>query len=138
MPAAVSVLTKSLSGTGGRLAELHACEVEWTKADGRWEMKEQPGTDFTIAADMILLAMGFLHVEHSGLVQSMGLALDERGNLAVDDYMTSVEGTFAAGDAVRGASLVVHAINSGRRMAAVVDRWLTQSSGRRRPGDRRR
>jgi NADPH-dependent glutamate synthase beta subunit-like oxidoreductase len=119
-----SVLTKSLSGASGHLTELHACEVDWVRTDDRWQMQERPDTDFTLPADMILLAMGFLHVEHSGLVNPMGLALDASGNIAVEDYMTSVEGIFAAGDAVRGASLVVHAINSGRQMAAAVDRWL--------------
>ena len=68
--------------------------------------------------------MGFLHVVHSGLINPIGLRLDGRGNLAVRDYMTSVEGMFAAGDTVRGASLVVHAINSGREAAAAIDAWL--------------
>ena len=119
-----SVLTKSLSGTSGHLSELHGCEVEWTQGENGWQMEEQPGSEFTLPVELVLLAMGFLHVEHSGLVNPLGLALDPRGNLVVNDYMTSVEGIFAAGDAVRGASLVVHAINSGRQAAAAIDRWL--------------
>jgi len=119
-----SVLTKALSGQGGHLTQLHGCEVDWVRGERGWETRERSGTDFTLPADMILLAMGFLHVEHSGLPSAMGLALDERGNIAQRDQMTSVEGVFAAGDAVRGASLVVHAIHSGRQSAAAIDRWL--------------
>ena len=119
-------MTKSLSGSAGHLTELHAVEVEWTRGEKGWEMREQSGSDFMLPADMILLAMGFLHVDHAGLINPMGLALDERGNLVVRDHMTSTEGVFAAGDAVRGASLVVHAINSGRQAAAAIDRWLGQ------------
>ena len=80
---------------------------------------------FTQRADLVLLAMGFVHVVHSGLVDALGLALDQRGNAIVnDDFMTSREGIFAAGDAVDGASLVVKAIHAGRQAAAAIDRWL--------------
>jgi len=119
-----SVLTKALSTSGGHVAELHACEVDWVRGEKGWKTQEQPGADFTLPADMILLAMGFLHVEHSGLVSALGLALDARGNVAVHDHMTSAPGIFAAGDTVRGASLVVHAIQSGRQAAAAIDGWL--------------
>jgi glutamate synthase (NADPH) small chain len=119
-----SVLTKSLAGQGGHLTELHGCEVEWVHGEHGWQPEAQPGTDFTLSTDLALLAMGYLHVEHSGLVNPMGLELDARGNIAVCDHMTSVEGVFAAGDAVRGASLVVHAIQAGRQAAATIDRWL--------------
>ena len=83
-----------------------------------------PGTEFTLPAELVLMAMGFLHVVHAGLVEQLGLQLDGRGNVAVDHWMTSQPGVFAAGDTVRGASLVVHAINQGRLMAAAADRWL--------------
>ncbi|NLE38195.1 MAG: FAD-dependent oxidoreductase, partial [Pirellulaceae bacterium] len=119
-----SVMTKSLSGSGGHLTELHACEVDWVRGDRGWAPKERHGTDFRIQADMVLLAMGFLHVDHAGLINPMGLELDGRGNVAARDYMTSIEGVFAAGDTIRGASLVVHAINEGRQAAATIDRWL--------------
>ncbi|MCX7429265.1 MAG: glutamate synthase subunit beta, partial [Planctomycetia bacterium] len=119
-----SVLTKALSGQCGHVTELAGCEVDWTRGENGWEMKERPGSDFTIQADLVLLAMGFMHVVHSGLINPIGLRLDGRGNLAVRDYMTSVEGMFAAGDTVRGASLVVHAINSGREAATAIDAWL--------------
>jgi glutamate synthase (NADPH/NADH) small chain len=119
-----SVLTKALSGQCDHVTELAGCEVDWTRGENGWEMKERPASDFTVKADLVLLAMGFLHVVHSGLINPIGLRLDGRGNLAVRDYMTSVEGMFAAGDTVRGASLVVHAINSGREAATAIDAWL--------------
>jgi glutamate synthase (NADPH/NADH) small chain len=106
------------------VAELHACEIDWVRGDKGWEMKERPGTDFTVPADLVLLAMGFLHVVHDGLVNQLGLQLDGRGNVQVRDFMTSEVGIFAAGDTTRGASLVVHAIYEGRQAAAAIDKWL--------------
>jgi glutamate synthase (NADPH/NADH) small chain len=87
-------------------------------------MKERPGTEFSVKADLVLLAMGFVHVVHEGLVEQLGLALDGRGNVAVRNWMTSQEGIFAAGDTARGASMVVHAIHEGRQAAAAIDAWL--------------
>ena len=87
-------------------------------------MKELPGTEFSMKVDLVLLAMGFVHVAHEGLVDQLGLKLDDRGNITVADFMASAEGVFAAGDAVEGASLVVRAIRSGRDAAAAVDEWL--------------
>ena len=75
--------------------------------------------------DLVLLDMGFVHVEHSGLVQALGIELDGRGNIATDtSYQTSVEGVFSAGDSSTGASLVVRAINHGRRAAASIGQYL--------------
>jgi len=120
-----SVLTKELTpGPSGRVAELHGVEIEWVRGPKGWEMKELPGTEFTLKADLVLIAMGFLHVVHSGLVEQLGIELDGRGNVEVRDWMTSQPGIFAAGDTSRGASLVVHAINEGRQAAAAIDRWL--------------
>ena len=90
-----------------RANQLHGVEVEWTRGPKGWEMKEIPGTEFTMPVDLVLLAMGFLHVVHGGLIESLGLKLDQRGDVVVDDYMTSEEGVFAAGDTTLGASLVV-------------------------------
>jgi glutamate synthase (NADPH/NADH) small chain len=98
--------------------------VEWIKKADGWQMKEMPGTEFTLKADLVLLALGFVHVVHEGLIKEMGLKLDERGNLATDNYQTSVPWVFAAGDTVNGASLVVNAINSGRQAASAIDQWL--------------
>ena len=122
-----SALTKSFSGRGVHVEELHGCEVDWTEGPKGWEMAEKPGTEFSMKVDLVLLAMGFVHVVHSGLVDAMGVELDRRGNLVVDEQlMTSRPGVFAAGDAVEGASLVVRAIASGLQAAAGVDRWLRQ------------
>ncbi len=119
------VLTKRLSGVGVRVTDLHGCEVVWTAGAGGWKMAEKPGTDFSMKVDLVLLAMGFVHVVHAGLVDSLDLKLDSRGNLQVaEDYMTSTAGVFAAGDAAMGASLVVRAIYAGRQAAAAIDRWL--------------
>ena len=119
-----SVLTKELTGSGGHVNQLHLAMVDWQRGDSGWQMKERPDSGFTIRADLVLVAMGFLHVAHAGLVNPMGLRLDSRGNVAVKSHMTSVEGVFAAGDTIRGASLVVHAIASGRQAAMEIDRWL--------------
>jgi glutamate synthase (NADPH) small chain len=119
-----SALTRQLTGTSGQVTRLHGCEVEWTMGGKGWEMKPIPGTDFSMPADLVLIAMGFVHVFHTGIVEELGLKLDGHGNLSVENWMTSCPGVFAAGDAVRGASLVVHAINQGRLAAAAADGWL--------------
>jgi glutamate synthase (NADPH/NADH) small chain len=119
-----SVMTKKFSGIETRVTQLHCCKVEWIRQDGSWKLKELPGTDFTRDADMVLLAMGFLHVTHDGLVKELGLDLDDAGNLAVKNYQTSEPSIFAAGDAINGASLVVRAINSGHEAAAAINDWL--------------
>jgi glutamate synthase (NADPH/NADH) small chain len=120
-----SVQTKSLSGnSNGQVTELHCSEVDWTQGPKGWQMQERPGTDFTLKADLVLLAMGFLHVAHDGLVEQLGLEYNNRGNLVVHNAMCNVDGIFAAGDTARGASLVVHAINEGRLAAAAIDKWL--------------
>ncbi len=120
-----SVMTKKLSAQNGRLSELQGCEVEWIGDGQNRRMQEIPGSEFSLPADLILLAMGFEHVVYPGLIEKFGLELDNRGNVTVDEnFMTSEEGVFASGDTVEGASLVVRAIQSGRKAAAGVDRWL--------------
>ncbi len=126
-----SVLTKELTGSGGRVAELHGCEVDWTEGPDGWKMSERPGTEFRIPADLVLLAMGFVHVVHDGLIGELNLKLDGRGNVAVHHWMTNEDGVFAAGDTVRGASLVVHAIYHGRQAAAAIDEWLKSHGSKR-------
>ncbi|MFW5690446.1 MAG: glutamate synthase subunit beta [Planctomycetota bacterium] len=122
-----SVLTKEFTNVDGKVSELHGVEIEWDKgADGRYSMSEVPGTEFRMKVDLVLLAMGFVHVEHEGLIDSLGVELDARGNIVVDSHQASEEGIFAAGDTVLGASLVVRAINSGREAAQRVDGWLRQ------------
>jgi glutamate synthase (NADPH) small chain len=123
-----SILTKAFTGDNGNVKELHGCEVEWLNADGNWKLKELPGMEFVLKTDLVLLALGFLHVTHSGLVEDLGLQLDAKGNVIVDGYQASEPWVFAAGDTVSGASLVVRAIHSGRQAAAAMDRWLRQES----------
>ena len=119
-----SVMTKKLTGADVHVNQLHGCEVEWVQGRKGWKPKELPGTEFTLKADLVLLAMGFVHVMHAGLVENLGLQLDGRGNVLVNSYQTSEPWVFAAGDTVRGASLVVHAIRSGQEAAAAMNRWL--------------
>jgi NAD(P)H-dependent glutamate synthase small subunit len=121
-----SVLTKELVGKKGVVTHLKGCEVEWyKKKDGQHAFKEVKGYEFTMKVDLVLLAMGFVHVEQPGIVTDLGVGLDHRGNVRKRDmHMTSVPGVFACGDTTRGASLVVHAINEGRLCAAGIDRWL--------------
>jgi glutamate synthase (NADPH/NADH) small chain len=76
-------------------------------------------------AELVLLAMGFLHTRHDGLIEQLGVELDERGNVAAGDHSTSAPGVFAAGDARRGQSLVVWAINEGRKAARAADTYLS-------------
>ncbi|MFZ5830372.1 MAG: glutamate synthase subunit beta [Planctomycetota bacterium] len=119
-----SALTTLLTGEGGAVKELHGIEVDWVQGPRGYEMQRRAGTEFALPAELVLIAMGFLHVVHKPLVEQLELQLDSRGNVVVNNWMTSAEGVFAAGDTVRGASLVVHAINHGRLAAEACDRWL--------------
>ena len=122
-----SVLVQRFTGTGVNVSALHGCEVQWTMGDAGPEMTELPGSQFSLDVDLVLLAMGFEHVVHRGLVEALGVALDPSGNLEVGpDFMTSEPGVFAAGDSSAGASLVVHAIQAGRMAAASIDSWLAR------------
>ena len=89
------MLTKRLSGVEVRATELHGCEVEWHMGSKGWEMKERSGTDFSMKVDLVLLAMGFVHVVHHGLIEQLGLKLDAFGNVTVDNYATSEESVLA-------------------------------------------
>jgi glutamate synthase (NADPH) small chain len=121
-----AVMTTHFTGAGGGVAELHGHDVGPPPTFDKVE-----GTDFTIKADLVLLAMGFLHTRHDGLVESLGVKLDGRGNIEADDFQTSVPGVFAAGDSRRGQSLIVWAISEGRQAARACDRYLSSlGSGR--------
>jgi glutamate synthase (NADPH/NADH) small chain len=122
-----SVSTTKFSGRNGRVEKLHAVRVEFEKnAQGKTRMVEVPDSAFELNVDLVLLAMGFTGPEKPGLLTDLGVALDPRGNVAVNaDYMTSVDGVFAAGDAKRGASLIVWAIAEGRKAAAGIERFIT-------------
>jgi glutamate synthase (NADPH/NADH) small chain len=121
-----SVSTTHFSGRNGRVERLHAVRIApETDAAGRTRFAPQPGTEFEIEVELILLAMGFTGPVTDGLAAEPGVRLDTRGNIAVDDrHMTNVEGIFAAGDARRGASLIVWAIREGRDAARDIDHYL--------------
>jgi glutamate synthase (NADPH/NADH) small chain len=103
--------------------------VEWfTDTDGRRKMRDVPDSVFEIPADLVLIAMGFLGPEKNPLLDGLGVELDERSNVKVADWQTSVESVFACGDARRGQSLVVWAIWEGRECAHAVDEFLTGTS----------
>ena len=116
-----SVATTSFTGDeNGNVRQLHAIRVGPPP-----KFETLPGTEFTLDADLVLLAMGFLGPVRPGLLDSLGVKLDARGNVQADEnYMTSVDGVFAAGDMRRGKSLVVWAIAEGRQAARGIDRYL--------------
>jgi len=119
------VLTKSFTGRDGQVEQLHAVRVEF---EGR-NIREVPGSEFTINADLVLLAMGFLGPERNGMLGQLGVNINERGNVATDtEKMTSIPGIFAAGDMSRGQSLVVWAIREGRVAARCMDKYLMGST----------
>ena len=126
-----SVSTKAALGDdSGAVRALQVCEVELV--GGRFQ--EVPGSERELPAQLVLLAMGFLGPQGSGLVEQLGVELDERSNVRRDRaYMSSVPGVFVAGDAGRGQSLIVWAIAEGRAAAQGVDAWLMGSSSLPRP-----
>ena len=125
------ILTKSFSGSDGKLERLHAVRVEWNQPEngGRPSMTEVPGSEFEVETELVLLAMGFLHPQHEGLLDQLGVEFDGRGNVGIGaDRMSSVPGVFAAGDTARGQSLVVWAIAEGRETARAIDAYLMGKS----------
>jgi glutamate synthase (NADPH/NADH) small chain len=126
-----AVATKRFEGRDGRVEKLVAARVDWHKgADGQTRMVEVPGSEFEIKADLVLLAMGFVNPVQQGLLAELALERDARSNVRAntDDYRTSVDRVFAAGDMRRGQSLVVWAILEGRQCARAVDAFLMGSS----------
>ena len=126
-----SVLTKSFEGKDGEVSKLNCVKVEWIKSDdGRMKMSEIKGSEFSFEADLVLLAMGFVHPIHEGLIKQLGVKLTPVGNLDANDtkYKTSVNNFFAAGDSRRGQSLVVWAIKEGRQCARSIDEFLIGKS----------
>jgi glutamate synthase (NADPH/NADH) small chain len=126
-----AVLTKSFIGEKGCVKKLSCVKVEFAQGDSKAcpVMKEVAGSEFEIEADLVILAMGFLHPEHPGLLTDLKVKFDERGNVSTDsNYMTSVEKVFSAGDMRCGQSLVVWAISEGRRAAYFIDKYLMGES----------
>ena len=125
------ILTKAFMGSNGHVEKLLAVKLEWGPPDsnGRPVMVEIPGSEFEVETELVLLAMGFLHPEHKGMLTDLGVDLDGRGNVKVGaDRMTSVPGIFSAGDMARGQSLVVWAIAEGRETAHHMDKHLMGST----------
>jgi glutamate synthase (NADPH/NADH) small chain len=118
-----AVMTSRFEGEDGAVRKLRCVRVDE-------KMQPVAGSDFALKADLVLLAMGFLHPVREGLLEQAGVAIDARGNVAADAtaYRTSVPGVYAAGDARRGQSLVVWAIREGRQAARAIDADLTGSS----------
>jgi glutamate synthase (NADPH/NADH) small chain len=129
-----SVATQALLGANGEVKRIRCVRVEWNRDDsGGWKMDEIAGSEFELDADLVLLAMGFVHPVHEGLLDALGVAYDSRGNVNGDTegdnaYRTTIDKVFAAGDMRRGQSLVVWAIREGRQCARAVDEYLMGSS----------
>ena len=125
-----SVDTVSLEGQNGKVTQINCVKVEWKQEGGRWNMSRIPGSEFSLKADLVLLAMGFVHPVREGLLEDLGVDMDERRNVKANtvDYRTSVDKVFTAGDMRRGQSLVVWAIREGRQCARAVDEYLMGSS----------
>ena len=126
-----AVSTKKFSGKSGHIDKVHCVRVDSSQKDekGCPVMKEVSGSEFVIEADLVILAIGFLHPQHDGLVKYLGIALDQRGNVKTDTaYMASVKKVFSAGDMRRGQSLIVWAISEGRTAAYNIDKYLMGST----------
>ncbi|MBT1702631.1 glutamate synthase subunit beta [Chryseosolibacter indicus] len=125
-----AILTKEFLGdNNGRLTGLKVVDIKCgVNAQGKMGFEEIAGTERVLPCELALLAIGFTGAEKSGMVEELNLELDERTNIKTENYMTSQEGIFAAGDIRRGQSLVVWAISEGREAARAVDTWLMGSS----------
>jgi glutamate synthase (NADPH/NADH) small chain len=118
-----SVMTQKFSGENGVVKKLHCVRVDE-------KMKPVPGSEFTLDADLVLLAMGFVHPVHEGMIEKLGVKLDKRGNVEANTlaYQSSKAKIFTAGDMRRGQSLVVWAIREGRQAAHAIDKFLMGST----------
>jgi glutamate synthase (NADPH) small chain len=116
-----SISTTRFSGQGGRVEQLHAARVKFENGT----FTPIPGTEMVLPVDLVLLAMGFVGPVKAGLLDSLGVQYDQRGNVMVDEnFMTNLDGVFAAGDTKRGASLIVWAIAEGRKAATGIHQYL--------------
>jgi glutamate synthase (NADPH/NADH) small chain len=123
-----NISTNEFIGEDGAVKALSTVRVDWkVNGSGRYKMEECADSEAMFEADLVLLALGFVHPVHDGLVNDLGVERDARGNLAIDsNFMTSVPGVFAAGDSSRGASLVVWAIHEGREAARGINAYLME------------
>ncbi len=126
-----AVATQSIEGENGKVTAINCIRLNWSQDEnGGWKMTEIPGSEFQLKADLVLLAMGFVHPVHEGMLQELGVELDGRGNVLADtdQYQTTLSKVFSAGDMRRGQSLVVWAIREGRQCARAIDEYLMGSS----------
>jgi glutamate synthase (NADPH/NADH) small chain len=121
-----SLNTRRFIGENGVLKAVEVVKVEWTKNNGQMSMREIPGTEEIIEANLVMLSLGFLSPVHEGLLDNLKVDYDARGNVKANDFATSIEKIFVAGDATRGASLVVHAIRSGRDAAMKIHEFVSK------------
>lgn len=120
-----SLNTRRIIGENGIVKGVEVVQVSWEKhKNGLITMKEIPGTEEVIEADLVLLSMGFVSPVHEGFLNQLAVEYDARGNVKADQFKTNVDKVFVAGDATKGASLVVHAIRSGRDAAERVGKFL--------------
>ncbi|TAE18316.1 MAG: glutamate synthase, partial [Bacteroidetes bacterium] len=124
-----AINTKEFMGDDkGNLKGVKIVEVEWSMEGGKPKMIEKPGSEVVKDIDLVLIAAGFLHPQHEGMLTDLGVEFDERGNVKTADYQTNNPKVFAAGDMRRGQSLVVWAISEGRECARKVDLFLMGES----------
>lgn len=121
-----SLNTRRFIGENGVLKAVEVVKVEWKKTNGQMTMREIPGTEEIIEADLVMLSLGFVSPVHEGLLDQLKVDYDARGNVKANNFATSVGKVFVAGDATRGASLVVHAIRSGRDAALKIHEFVSK------------
>ena len=123
-----SILTTQFDGKNNVVEKLNCAKIDWSEPDknGQRQFQKIARSEFEIKTNLVILALGFIHVEFSQLVIDLDLKRDNNNNIWVkDNLQTSVPGVFAAGDCVMGASLVAKAIYQGRQVAGAVDEYLT-------------
>ncbi|QZT38627.1 glutamate synthase subunit beta [Halosquirtibacter xylanolyticus] len=119
-----SLSTKRFIGEGGAIKQVEVVQVEWQSKNGRYMPVEIEGSSEILDVDVVFLSMGFVSPIHKGLIDSLGVELDQRGNVSSTKNVTSLGKVFAAGDVTTGASLVVRAMRSGRDAAESIDAFL--------------
>ena len=118
-----SVMVKEFMSSSKKVEKVKLVRLKWKNSKGNFSPVEIPNSEFIVKTDLVILAMGFLHVKHSKLLSDLGIDYSEKGNIAVkENYMTSVSGIYAAGDSHTGASLIVKAIYHGRKAANCINR----------------
>lgn len=121
-----SLNTRRFIGENGVLKGVEVVKVEWVKNNGQMTMREIPGSEEIIEADLVMLSLGFVSPVHEGLLDNLKVEYDGRGNVKATDFATNIGKVFVAGDVTRGASLVVHAIRSGRDAALKIHEFVSK------------